>query len=188
MVAGNAKPFVIDWEDDGDQDILLGSVDSKPVLFINDGDDSFTPNTLKRTDGEDVSVATSSCPAAIDWDADGDNDLMVGDNSGYISYFENNGQDLFVSAVRMTTSSGMDIDVGGYSCPTFADWEGDGDTDLIIGASSADIYLYTNNGSNKLSFESYPLKMNGNFFDPGSDAVASVLDWDEDGGHGSDSW
>ncbi len=82
----------------------------------------------------------------IDLDSDGDPDLVVGNNTGLLYYFENIG----TSAVPgFSERTGTDnplggISVGSYSTPTFTDLDGDGDSDLIVGNGKGNIAYFEN--------------------------------------------
>lgn len=58
---GNASPFMIDWDGDGKQDLLLGQYNGGKVRFYpNTGtqyDPSFTTFTYLQADGIDIAVS-----------------------------------------------------------------------------------------------------------------------------------
>ncbi|NQX97775.1 MAG: VCBS repeat-containing protein, partial [Flavobacteriales bacterium] len=94
----------------------------------------------------DIDVGTFSDPTFADIDGDGDLDLYVGEYNGAIKVFTNNGSGVFTAAADLQ-AGGTAIDVGGYSAPTFADIDGDGDLDLYVGEYYGSIEFFTNNGS-----------------------------------------
>ncbi len=57
---GNASPFVVDWNGDGKQDLLLGQFDGGKVRFYeNVGDDTapvFADFVYLQADGSDISL------------------------------------------------------------------------------------------------------------------------------------
>ena len=84
-----------------------------------------------------------------DLDDDGDPDLVIGNNTGLLYYFENTGTS---SNPSFTERNGTDnplegISVGSYSTPTFTDLDGDDDHDLIVGNGQGDIAYYENTGT-----------------------------------------
>jgi len=59
---GNASPFMVDWNCDGRQDLLLGQYDSGKIRFYaNTGADSnpvFGDYVFLQADGADISVSS----------------------------------------------------------------------------------------------------------------------------------
>jgi hypothetical protein len=59
---GNASPFVVDWNGDGKQDLLLGQFDGGRVRFYeNVGEDSapvFDGFVYLQADGSDISLSS----------------------------------------------------------------------------------------------------------------------------------
>ena len=85
----------------------------------------------------------------VDIEGDGDPDLVVGNNTGLLHYFENTGTS---SSPDFTERTGTDnpldgISVGSYSTPTFADLDGDGDPDLIVGNGNGAVAYFENTGT-----------------------------------------
>jgi hypothetical protein len=59
---GNASPFVIDWDGDGKQDLLLGQYSGGKVRFYPNTGTNFDPVfnnfTYLQADGADISVSS----------------------------------------------------------------------------------------------------------------------------------
>lgn len=83
----------------------------------------------------------------MDWNDDGFDDLIVGDRNGFINYFQRNSDGTLLTGVKLQ-SGGTDIDVGGNSAPDFADWDEDGDLDMIVGSDmTTPVRVYENTGT-----------------------------------------
>ena len=112
----------------------LWTSDKSPFINIDLVDYTSTP-TLK--------------PTLTDLDGDGDPDLVVGNDSGSLYYFENTGTSANPSFTERTgTANPLDsVTVGSFSTPTFTDLDGDGDHDLIVGNEDGDIAYFENTGT-----------------------------------------
>ncbi len=95
---------------------------------------------------EDISVTNLPSPTYADIDGDSDLDMYVGNSTGYIQVFINDGSGIF-SAAGNLQADGTDIDVGNYSRPVFADIDDDNDLDLFVGESNGTVKVFTNNGT-----------------------------------------
>lgn len=86
----------------------------------------------------------------VDWDEDGDMDLLVGEYDGHVHYFQNIGTATVPELRNMghLQAGGVDIDVSQLAIPCVNDWDEDGDKDLIVGNDIADIKIFINIGTN----------------------------------------
>ena len=92
------------------------------------------------------SVAYYSMPAFADLDGDGDMDLLVGEYEGSMQYFENIGTP---SSPSFDTPQKLPFGLTPayyFAFPTFADLDGDGDTDLLVGEYYGTLQYYQNMG------------------------------------------
>lgn len=86
------RPFAVDWDGDGDLDILSGNFKGTFFLFVGEGKGKFQPQAvaLKTADGKDLKTGgVHSDPFVIDWDGDGDLDLVASSSTGEIVWAEN---------------------------------------------------------------------------------------------------
>jgi hypothetical protein len=103
--------------------------------------------TYDYPDGVAVYITgTASAPHAVDWDGDGDLDLLVGDIEGRVHVLENQGtrtKHAFGKA-RAVRAAQKAIRVARDAGPFCADWDGDGDLDLLVGAGDGSVALFRN--------------------------------------------
>jgi hypothetical protein len=104
----------------------------------------------KSTAKEPVSsTGCASVVHAADWDGDGDFDLIVGDIQGQVWLIPNDGTPtryVFGKPELLHTESGQ-LRVEGDAGPFTADWDGDGDLDLLVGSGNGSVALFRNIGS-----------------------------------------
>ncbi len=92
----------------------------------------FIPST--NTTFNDFNVDQLSAPTFADVDGDGDLDLLVGANDGRLGYVLDNGTTSPNYEAQIGTNNPFnDINVENLSTPTFADVDGDGNLDLVVG-------------------------------------------------------
>ncbi|MBK7630346.1 MAG: T9SS type A sorting domain-containing protein [Ignavibacteriales bacterium] len=88
-VGDNSAPFLIDYDNDGDNDLFSGSRDGNIFYFENAGND-FTPIwTLKNNLITELNFGGNSVPNLIDIDNDSDIDLMFGNIKGGLYLYNN---------------------------------------------------------------------------------------------------
>lgn len=144
-----------DLDGDGDQDILLGYQGGKLAYFENAGSPGqpgvYVRITTELTDanGDTIDVGGLSSPELYDLDDDGDLDLFIGEEHGWINYYENVGDSSQFSFSLVTESFG-DIKLSnsfnnpfsGNSKPRIFDYDGDGNAELLVGGIQGFVEVY----------------------------------------------
>lgn len=142
----NLAPAIADLDADGDLDMLVGTWNKGSLYFRNDGTPSAPDFVLDESKTVTLTRGSNSTPVLVDIDADGDLDLFIGESSGDLNFYRNNGNPN-EPQFDLVSDKFEDIDVGRRSVPRFADLDGDGDQDLIVGREADGVVLYINQGT-----------------------------------------
>jgi hypothetical protein len=143
--SGYVVPSFVDIDGDGDYDAVVSNFTDSFSYYKNTGTASAAIFTLQTgTNSPFGSFKTGVYflkSSFADIDGDGDQDMVVGDNSGQVSYYKNTGT---ATAPAFDFSSpGV---TGKYTRPAFADIDGDGDQDAVFGSQNGGLLYYKNNG------------------------------------------
>jgi hypothetical protein len=137
IVGMYCHPFVIDWDLDNDLDLFCGTVLGQIHYLANNGDDTFTSQGRLKDGVLDLRPGPKSSPLFIDWNGDGDKDLIAGNFNGDIKYYENQGGSGidFTYIGFLEWFDGMSAQpisgMGNNIVPSMVDWDGDSKMDLI---------------------------------------------------------
>ena len=88
------RPTAVDWDADGDLDLVVGNFAGSFYLFKGTGKGKFQPaaELIKTDQNKPLKIAGAhSDPFVVDWDGDGDLDLLSGSSQGGVQWAENHG-------------------------------------------------------------------------------------------------
>lgn len=162
-------PVSLDWDKDGDIDLVVGDEDGRVAFVENTGKISdkmplFASPKYFRQKAEHVKFGALATPFSTDWDDDGDEDLICGNSAGYIAFIENleNGETPKWAAPELLEDENGVIRVQagengsiqgpceakwGYTTLSVADWNNDGLKDLIVNSIWGKVVWFENTGS-----------------------------------------
>jgi hypothetical protein len=146
--------------------ILQGS--SYPWYYNNKGKkgkpEFFTQQVLLQENAP-VSAGDFAVPSVGDLNGDGKPDLVIGNEDGFLTYYQNAGTSdepnefedgklitIDNNAVRIQTDKGIQGPAEarwGYTSPVLVDLDNDNDLDLVVGSSLGYFMYYKNNGTPK---------------------------------------
>lgn len=167
-----ARPELIDYDSDGDLDLIVGRFNGRISFFYNIGNAQFFSFEENYSLFSSIDVGDNSSPFLIDYDSDGDFDLFTGERFGKILHFTNNGTNSN-PVWNLTNDKFLNTNFGSDPVPKFVDIDNDSDKDIFIGNVKGGLYFYRNvlvnsieSGNNnfspdKFSIQSYPNPFNG---------------------------
>ncbi|MEK9149553.1 MAG: VCBS repeat-containing protein, partial [Candidatus Desantisbacteria bacterium] len=186
-IGGYSKPQVIDWNNDGKKDIIVGEEFGQVALFLNSGRDEDPLFTGEFFFVEKSGTTTleiklkSASPYPCDWNNDYKKDLIAGDEYGYVWVFINsatNDAPIFNKGTYAVQSGNLPIDVGYDATPCVIDYNNDGKKDLLIGDRYGNIRLFSNTNTDEAPLFSEPTTIQSGV---GNNASPFVIDYNKDG-------
>jgi len=164
-VGSRPTPTVVDWNNDGKRDLVVGAWDGWIHLYLNEGTDTapdYLTEQFVQEEGANLFVPSNrSSPEILDLDDDGKKDVLVGNTEGQILFYSNVATDEApgFSGYVQVESDGAPINLPGTprSRPYVCDWTGDGRLDVLVGAGDGLIRLYQGLGlSSVAALETIP--------------------------------
>jgi hypothetical protein len=148
------RPFAIDWDGNGHLDLVVGNFAGTFHLFKGQGKGNFPPMPEEiKAEGQSLKInGHHSDPFVIDWDGDGDLDLMSGSSEGGVQWAENRagpGKPAQLKPFRSLIDHGPQLEYGQIlrdadlkgpsSCSRIwvDDVDSDGKLDILIGDMAA---------------------------------------------------
>jgi len=160
----------------------------------------FRDRGLLLARGQTCSSGGYASVEVADWEGDGDLDFVVGNELGYVQLIENTGsgeRTMFATARPILLANGSPMRVArwnflddhdpewnlGQAKPTCADWDGDGDLDLLVGNNANRIACFKNIGTRAKPVFQAMRKLT---YDAGGEHFSfrkrlAVVDWNSDG-------
>jgi len=140
----NLYPEFVDIDADDDFDLFVGEFNGVLHYFENIGNsDIVNMSYLGIIEG--IDLPGYSTPEFVDLDSDDDYDLLLGNMSGSISYYENIGNK-YEHVFNLITDNFQNINVNSHSSVLSLNLDGDDDYDFIIGSGNDNVIYYKNIG------------------------------------------
>jgi hypothetical protein len=164
-------PTAIDWDKDGDLDLICGDEDGRVAFIEHTGKfDAKAPIYAEpryfQQEADQVKFGALVTPVGFDWDGDGDTDLICGNTAGYVAFIENLSgkgveQPKWAAPVKLEAAGKVIRPMAGpngsiqgpceakwgYTTQTVADWDQDGLPDLLLNSILGKVVWFKNIGT-----------------------------------------
>jgi len=154
-VYGKPSPNMVDWDNDGDLDLICGEFLDRISFFENIGtrtEPEYTDDRFLQISGKTLHLELEMPEVVVfDWDKDDDPDIIVGKEDGRVVLIKNTGigRDGMPSLAQPVylKQKAEYVKCGALSTPCSYDWDGDGDEDIISGNTAGYIEYIENLGA-----------------------------------------
>ncbi len=147
-VGEKSAPAFADIDGDGDLDAFIGESDGNINYYLNTGTAAnpyFSEVSGSYNPFNSITISGMSTITLGDMDNDGDLDAFIGEMTGAVHYYRNNGAAAAPDFVEMTEDDNPLNNVYASSnAPLLADIDNDGDLDALIGDFDGAIEFYRN--------------------------------------------
>lgn len=135
-----AYPCPLDFNGDGNMDLICGSADGKLYYYEGYGmrtNYEFGPATMfTDADGNQIGIGAYSSPALCDIDMDGVDEILTGSEDGSIYCFKRSGG-------MILENQGVILETGiTDAMPSFGDLNGDNIPDMAVGSRGGELRVY----------------------------------------------
>ena len=141
-MGNDSAPAFVDLDGDGDIDAVFGN-NAGTLLAYQNVYGSFLPLAGAANPFNLVDVGNFSHPAFVDLDGDFDMDVVVGTRFGVRAFTNIAGVYVELTGVA-NPFNGLSSVL--YNAPTFADVDGDGDQDMVLGMVNGTLRTFSNTG------------------------------------------
>lgn len=135
-----AYPYPIDYNKDGNMDLICGSADGMIYFFegkgMNTNYELGYASYFTDAAGNPIRVESYSSPCLADIDSDGKDEIVTGDEYGSIRYFESRGG-MVLEDMGVILETGLTD-----AMPAFGDLNNDGIIDMAVGSRSGELRVY----------------------------------------------
>lgn len=139
---------LVDLDGDNDLDLVVGERYQAYRYYLNSGSEGkpiFSLSSEENNPLRGIIVAGTAPPVFVDIDMDYDLDMFLGQYDGTVVYYRNEGTRGHAEFELIGRGNPLrKFDVGNNAVPAFADMDGDGDLDVLIGGRSGK-HLYLRN-------------------------------------------
>jgi hypothetical protein len=149
----NSWPWICDWNEDGKKDLLVGQEGiGQPCnvyVYLNQGTIAapvFGDSTPVLFNGSPLPYYRT-IPALQDLDADGKKDMVLGGWYSDVRFYTNvgtNANPVFTNYIYLVQPDSQNYSNGNPPRINFADWDGDGDLDMITCDYFGSVFLREN--------------------------------------------
>lgn len=158
----------VDWDNDDDIDLVVGQEDGRIAFIENTGKvinnmPLFNKPLFFKQEADDLIFGALVTPWSIDWDNDGDEDLICGNTAGYIGFIENldggntprwaepvylevDGKPIRIMAGYNGSIQGPCEAKWGYTTLSVGDWDNDGLNDILVNSITGTVIWFKNIG------------------------------------------
>jgi hypothetical protein len=165
-------PIAFDWDKDGDKDLIVGDEDGRVAYLENTGElhannsPRFKAPRYFQQHADTLKCGALATPVGVDWDGDGDTDIVSGNTAGYIEFFENlsgrgvpapkwaaprrlqaGGETFRVMAGANGSIQGPAEAKWGYTTFSVADWDNDQLPDIVLNSILGEVVWLKNIGT-----------------------------------------
>ena len=137
----NSAPFLVDLDNDGDLDLLVGQSSGVINLFRNTGNAEAPVFVLETDRYADIDVGRRSAPVALDVDGDGDYDLIIGSDQDGLKPFRNVGS---AEEPVFEAFEWAELEILRRMVPAIGDLDNDTDLDVLMGGLGGGLLYFEN--------------------------------------------